>query len=98
MTIAQQLNVKEFPFSIKDKMGNEIYWEARHGYWFKSEHDERGYIIRHEDSKGYWGKCEYDAQGNEIRYDHRRPKQQEYTMDEIAKALDIDVKKLKIKK
>ena len=26
-TIAQQLNIKEFPFRIKDKNGNQIYFE-----------------------------------------------------------------------
>ena len=31
-TIAQQLNVKEFPFEIKDKNGNEIYFETSNRY------------------------------------------------------------------
>jgi hypothetical protein len=26
-TIAQQLNIKEFPFRIKDKQGNILYYE-----------------------------------------------------------------------
>jgi len=32
MTIAQQLKVKDFPFTIKDKQGKEIYWEDSDGY------------------------------------------------------------------
>ena len=31
MTIAQQLQVKDFPFHIKDKDGKEIYYEDSHG-------------------------------------------------------------------
>ena len=31
-TIAQQLNVTEFPFTIKDKNGNVIYCENSDGY------------------------------------------------------------------
>tara|TARA_E500000305_G_C3830164_1_gene146960 strand:- start:189 stop:308 length:120 start_codon:yes stop_codon:yes gene_type:complete len=36
-TIAQQLNVKGFPFKIRDKNGNEIYCETSDGelYNFK---------------------------------------------------------------
>ena len=30
-TIAQQLNIKEFPFEIKDKNGKEIYYENSYG-------------------------------------------------------------------
>lgn len=31
-TIAQQLNVKEFPFIIRDSKGKEIYRENSNGY------------------------------------------------------------------
>jgi hypothetical protein len=37
-TIAQQLNVTDFPFEIKDKNGNVIYWENSNGHWFNSEY------------------------------------------------------------
>lgn len=105
-TIAQQLNVKEFPFIIKDKMGNEIYRENSDGYWVKYEYDcnsNQIYYENYENSNGYWSKREYNAEGNQIYYEncygtirYNRPK--EYTMDEIAKALGIDVNQLKIKK
>ena len=52
-TIAQQLNVKEFPFEIKDKNGNEIYFENSHGYWIKSEYDSNGNQIYYESSDGF---------------------------------------------
>jgi hypothetical protein len=51
-TIAQQLNIKEFPFIIKDKNGNDTYYESD-GYWLKSEYDSDGNAIYYENSKGY---------------------------------------------
>jgi hypothetical protein len=41
-TIAQQLNVTDFPFEIIDNQGNEIYFEDSCGYWSKSEYDAEG--------------------------------------------------------
>jgi hypothetical protein len=50
-TIAQQLNIKEFPFIIKDKNGNRIYYEdSRH--WSKSEYDAYGNETYFENSNG----------------------------------------------
>ena len=51
-TIAQQLGIKDFPFIIKDKNGNEIYWETSNGYWAKREYDSDGNEIYHETSVG----------------------------------------------
>jgi hypothetical protein len=51
-TIAQQLNIKDFPFRIKDKNGNEIYYETSYGFWFKYEYDSNGNRIYFEDSCG----------------------------------------------
>lgn len=51
-TIAQQLNIKEFPFIIKDKNGNYTYHETSSGYWAKSEYDSDGNAIYYENSKG----------------------------------------------
>ena len=53
-TIAQQLNITEFPFKIKDKNGNQIYYEASNWYWYKCEYDSKGNIIYHENSNGVW--------------------------------------------
>jgi len=65
-TIAQQLGIKDFPFDIRDKNGNEIYWEISDGYWVKSEYDSNGNEIYVEASNGYWAKSEFDSNGNEI--------------------------------
>jgi len=104
MTIAQQLNITEFPFSIKNTAGQEIYYENSFGYWTKSEYDANGNTTRYEKSTGYWLKMEYDANGklvyketqDGIKLD-KRPKT-ELTLDEIAAKFGIPVSQLKIKK
>ena len=70
MTIAKQLNIKEFPFEIKDANGKRIYHESSDGYWSKSEYDANGYCIYSEDSTGYWDKREYVTNGNCIYYEN----------------------------
>lgn len=65
-TIAQQLNIKEFPFEIKDFNGNEIYWETAHRFWFKKEYDCNGNRIYHENSNRFWIKNEFDSSNNLI--------------------------------
>jgi len=52
-TIAQQLNVKEFPFRIKDKGGNQVYYESSSGFWNKREYDKDGNEIYYENSSGF---------------------------------------------
>ena len=65
-TIAQQLEIKDFPFEIKDKNGNKIYYENSNGYWSKIKFDLNRNKIYYENSNGYWSKYEYDSNGNEI--------------------------------
>ena len=83
-TIAQELNVKEFPFTIKDSKGKIIYFEDSTGYWDKYEFDSNGNEIYYENS-------------NEDIEDNRQ-KTTELTMDEIATKFNIKVEDLKIKK
>jgi len=68
-TIARQLNVKEFPFEIKDSQGKIIYREVYDGSWTRREYDSQGKRTYLETSTGYWYKSEYDSQGNEIYYE-----------------------------
>jgi len=68
-TIAQQLNVKEFPFEIRDKNGNQIYYETSTGYWEKKEYDSNGNKIYYETSDGWWSKEEYESSGQVIYYE-----------------------------
>ena len=68
-TIAQQLNIKKFPFSIKDDDGNQIYYENSDGDWYKSEYDSNGKLLYHKTSSGYWEKREWDSNGNQIYYE-----------------------------
>ena len=82
-TIAQQLGVKEFPFEIKNKKGEEIYYENSNGYWVRKEFDSNGRMTYFENSDG-------------VTIDER-PKV-ELTMQEIADKFGIKVEQLKIKK
>jgi hypothetical protein len=68
-TIAQQLNIKEFPFRITDKNGNEIYHENSIGYWWKCEFDSNRNQRYGETSDKRWSKWEFDSDGNEIYYE-----------------------------
>lgn len=69
-TIAQQLNIKDFPFRIKDKDGNQIYFENSDNTWARYERDSNGKTIFYENSDGYWWKREYDSEGNQIYYEN----------------------------
>ena len=96
-TIAQQLNVKDFPFTIRDKNGNQIYFENSNGYWYKRERDSNGNKIYYENSTGYWEKSEYDSNGNLIYWENsngeirdNRPKGCE------GKVVEIDGKKYRL--
>lgn len=51
-TIAEQLNVKEFPFEIKDSKGNLIYIEISEGYWGKFQYNSNGSKVYFENSDG----------------------------------------------
>ena len=90
-TLAQQLNIKSFPFEIHVN-GKEVYHENSNGYWVKREYDANGKRVYIEDSDGYWEKSEYDANGNNVYFEEsngyiedKRPK--EFSMDEIEPSL-----------
>jgi hypothetical protein len=99
-TIAEQLNVKEFPFEIKDKNNNEIYLENSSGFWYKQEFDKNSNKIYYETSNGYWLKQEFDKNNNQIYYENsygeitdNRPKSTpEFTMEELVEKLGYDFK------
>lgn len=102
-TIAQQLNIQEFPFQIKDNNNNIIYCEYSDGFSYKQEYDSNNNRIYYETSYGYWYKQEFDSNNNPIYYENsngeiinNRPKSiPEYTMEELTKMLG---KEFKIKK
>jgi hypothetical protein len=99
-TIAQQLNVKDFPFVIKDKNDNQIYRETSNGYWWKREYDKNNNPIYCESSNGFWWKREFDENNNEIYYEDsdgyivdKRPKPTpEFTMEELVSKLGFEFK------
>ncbi len=102
-TIAQQLKLTELPFIIKDKKGNQIYFEDSDNFWRKKEFDKNSNEIYYEDSNSVWIKCEFDENSNEIYHEtsdgsitDNRPKPiQEYTMEELTKILGKEFKLIK---
>jgi hypothetical protein len=99
-TIAEQLNVTDFPFEINDKNNNRIYCETSNGFWIKREFDKNNNEIYYENSDGYWWKQEFDKNNNEIYYEDsngyifdKRPKSTpEYTMEELIAKLGYNFK------
>jgi hypothetical protein len=69
-TIAQQLQIKKFPFTINDSDDNVIYCEYSDGYWFKYAYDSDGNDIYWENSDGLWNKREYDSNRNRIYWEN----------------------------
>ncbi len=70
MTIAQQLNIKIFPFKIHDSNGNLIYRENSRNAWEKYERDSNGRQTYKEKSNGYWSKREYFKNGDRMYYEN----------------------------
>ena len=98
-TIAQQLGIKDFPFIIRDKDGNKIYWEDSIGYWVKYKYNSNGKEIYWKNSSGFWAKWESDSNGDLIYYEtsngavvDNRPKP-----SCEGKVIEIDGKKYQLK-
>ena len=71
-TIAQQLNIKDFPFVIKDKNGNRIYYEISDNTWIRREYDSDGNQIFSQNSSGFSARWEYDCNGDEVYYENSK--------------------------
>ena len=69
-TIAQQLNIKTFPFEIKDGKGKIIYFENSDGFWSKREYNDKGNVIYYKSSNRFWDKYKYDDKENVIYYEN----------------------------
>jgi hypothetical protein len=95
-TIAQQLNVTELPFEIKDSNGNQIYFEYSNGFWYKNKYDSNGNIIYYKNSDGYWAKREYDSNGNQIYYENSNGNIKDNRPTCNNKVVEIDGKKYKL--
>jgi len=98
LTIAEQLNITDFPFRIYNKKGKVIYHECI-GHWHKREFDKNGNKTYFETDTGFWYKKEFDENGTEIYYEasedgvifDRRPKPvTEMTIKELEHKLGIN--------
>ena len=98
-TITQQLNVKDFPFEIRDKNGNQIYFENSNGTWVKRKFDSNGNEIYYENSSGFWVKWEYDSNGDLIYYEDSKGKVVDNRPNPSCegKVVEIDGKKYQLK-
>lgn len=83
-TIAQQLGITEFPFEIRDKNGNVIYWEKSNNSWYIQEYDSNGTII-------------YLEEDGNVIFDDRPKLEQEVTLADISEKFNIPLDKLRIK-
>lgn len=99
-TIAQQINW-DFDANgslvIRNKNGNQIYYENSDGFWVKREYDSEGKEICYENSDGHWAKQGHDSEGNLIYFENsdgkiidNRPKPSE------DRVLEIDGVKYKL--
>jgi hypothetical protein len=98
-TIAQQLNVTEFPFRIADKNGNCIYHENSDRFWSKGVYDSNGDQIYYENSNNVWIKREFNSEGRMIYYKDSKG----YIVDSrpkpyVDKVIEIDGIKYKLVK
>ena len=69
-TIAQQLNIKDFPFMIRDKEGRLLYIENPARFWAKWEYDSNGKQRYYENSKGHSARWEYNSDGEETYFEN----------------------------
>jgi hypothetical protein len=67
-TIAQQLNVKDFPFEIKDENGNVIYYEDSDNYWIRYEFDSNGNQTYYINSCKCWERSKFDSNNNLVHW------------------------------
>jgi len=81
-TIAQFLSIKEFPFIIKDKYGNKIYYEDSDGYWSKKEYNETGNKVYFENnSDGIWSN--YNTNRNSVNNKVVKIEGKKYQLKEV---------------
>ena len=66
-TIAQQLNIKTFPFEIAVD-GKRVYFENSDGFWVRREYQD-GKLVYYENSYGYWEKRRH-KDGNQTYYEN----------------------------
>ena len=89
-TIAQKLNIKKFPFTIKDDNGNEIYYEDSNGFWCKHKFNACGNLTYFESSTGSWSKQDFDSKGNRILYENSNKYWEKCEYDSMGKLTYVE--------
>jgi hypothetical protein len=86
-----------FPIKIKDAHGNETYFEAETGYWYRREYDEDDKVTYFEDSNGDWRRREYDKNGNQTYFENSNGYKEGTKCDSCSgKVIEVDGKKYKL--
>jgi hypothetical protein len=67
-TVAQRLDIKDFPFHIKNSDGELIYFENSDNYWERYVRDDKNRVLYHEKSNGYKEHYNRDSEGNILFY------------------------------
>jgi len=57
LSTGEELDI-EYPIRLRDKDGNEVYYERSDGCWSRSKYED-GREVLYEDSSGFWYKREY---------------------------------------
>ena len=86
-----------FPIVVKDKKGNETYFEGSDGFWASCEYDENGKVTYCETSGGFWTRYEYDKNGKETYFEDRYGTKRGTKRGSCSgKIIEIDGKKYKL--
>ena len=86
-----------FPIVVKDKDGNQTYYEDIFGFWSRYEYDKNGKETYCDDMDGSWERREYDEDGNQTYYEDSDGYKEGTKRSSCAgKVIEIDGKKYKL--
>ena len=86
-----------FPIVVKDKDGNETYFENSYGCCYRREYDKDGKVTYYENSDGLWYRYEYDKNGNQTYSENSAGYKKGTKRSSCSgKVVEIDGKKYKL--
>jgi hypothetical protein len=67
-SLAKQLKVTDFPFTIKDKKNKQLYYENIENRWTLYQYDQHGNQTYYTTHDGFWAKSAFDHNNKLIYY------------------------------